>query len=155
MGLVVCFHQGYAPPNMRSQRVSLAEHHEIIIVENLSLKHKDDLWFSSQEMNSFRHQNIMMLRSILSTNMNVEEYAELNIQETSVFMGPENYLSRDVSQEIGYRTGAIISAVLSEQQRQWNIGIHDPERISFISEALSEQSRLCASFIGILHADES
>ena len=87
--------------------------------------------------------------------MTVEEYAELNILETSVFMGLKNYLSRDISQEIGYRTGAIIRAVLSEQQRQGDIGIHDPEKISFISEALSEQSRLCASFIGILHADGS
>ena len=89
----------------------------------------------------------------MSTNMNVEEYAELNILETSVFMGIENYLSKDVSQEIGFRTAAIISAVLSEQQRQWDIGIHDPEIICFISEALSEQSRVCASFIGLLHAD--
>ena len=140
---------------MRSQRVSLAEYHEIIIIENLSLKYKNNLWFSSQEMNSLRHQRTMMIRSILSTNMNVEEYAELNIQETSVFMGLENYLSRDVSQEIGYRTGVIISAVLSEQQRQWDIGIHDPEIICFISEVLSEQLRLCASFIGILPEDES
>ena len=153
MDLIISFRQGHAPQNTRSQRVTLTEHHEIIIVENLSLKYKDDLWFSSQEMNSFRHQNIMMLRSILSTNMNVEEYAELNIQETSVFMGLENYLSRDVSQEIGYRTGAIVSAVLSEQQCQWDIGIHDSEIISFISEALSEQSRLCASFVSFLHAD--
>ena len=139
---------------MRSQRVSLAEHHEIIIIENLSLKYKNNLWFSSQEMNSLRFQRTMMIRS-MSTKMNVEEYAELNIQETSVFMGLENYLSRDVSQEIGYRTGAIVSAVLSEQQCQWDIGIHDPEIISFIPEALSEQSRLCASFIGLLQADES
>ena len=29
MCLVLCFRQGHAPPNMRSQRVSIAEHHEI------------------------------------------------------------------------------------------------------------------------------
>ena len=135
--------------------MSFANHLEMITIENLSLKHKDDLWFSSQEMNSFKHHTIMTLKSILSINTTVAQYAELNIQETSAFMGLENYLSKDTTQGIGHRRGSIRRAVLLEQQRQLDIGIDDPEAMSIISKVLSEKSRLRARMIGLLHDDET
>ena len=127
----------------------------MITIENLSLKHKDDLWFSSQDMNSFKHQTKMILKGILSINMSVAQYAELKIQETSAFMGLENYLSKETTQEIKHRRRAIHRAVLLEQQCQLDIGIDDPEAISIISEALSEKSRLRARMIGLLHDDKT
>ena len=155
MDLIVDFPRCHSPRISPPPRVSFADNLEMITIENLSFKHKDDLWFSSQEMNSFKHQIKMTLKSILSINMTIAQYAELNIQDTSAFMGLENYLSKDTTQEIGRRRGEIRRAILLEQQRQLDIGIDDPEAISILSEALSEKSRLRARMIGLLHDDKT
>ena len=156
MDLIVDFPQYHSHRNTPSPRVSFADHVEINIIENLSLKYKDDVWFTQREIKSFTYQTIMTLRSMSSIlNMTVAQYAEMNVHDTSAFMGLENYLSKDTTQEIGHRREEIRRAILLEQQRQLDIGIDDPEAISIISEALSVKSRLRARMIGLLHADET
>mmetsp|Transcript_32799 Transcript_32799/g.59186 ORF Transcript_32799/g.59186 Transcript_32799/m.59186 type:complete len:158 (-) Transcript_32799:181-654(-) len=156
MDLIVDFPPCHSSRNMPSPRVSFADHLEINIIENLSQEFKDDVWFTQREIKSFTYQVIMTLRIISSTlNMTVAQYAEMNVHDTSAFMGLENYLSKDTTQEIGHRRGSIRRAVLLEQQCQLDIGIDDPEAISIISKALSEKSRLRARMIGLLHDDET
>ena len=155
MNLIVDFPQCHSHRNTPSPRVSFADNLEINIIENLSLKYKDDVWFTQREIKSFTYQTIMTLRSMSSIlNMTVAQYAEMNVHDTSAFMGLENYLSKDTTEKIRYRRDAIRKAVLLEQQRQLDLCIHDPEAISILSSQVSELSRKRAHIIGLLHAEK-
>eukprot|EP00579_Thalassiosira_antarctica_P022904 CAMPEP_0201990248 /NCGR_PEP_ID=MMETSP0904-20121228/93276_1 /ASSEMBLY_ACC=CAM_ASM_000553 /TAXON_ID=420261 /ORGANISM="Thalassiosira antarctica, Strain CCMP982" /LENGTH=240 /DNA_ID=CAMNT_0048544505 /DNA_START=58 /DNA_END=780 /DNA_ORIENTATION=- len=155
MDLIVDFPPCHSSRNMPSPRVSFADHLEINIIENLSQEFKDDVWFTQREIKSFTYQVIMTLRIISSTlNMTVAQYAEMNVHDTSAFMGLENYLSKDTTENIRYGRDAIRKAVLLEQHRQLDLCIHDPDAISLISERVSELSRKRAHIIGLLHAEK-
>ena len=153
MDLIVDFPQHNSPWNMAPpRRVTLATHIEVKYIENLSLKYKADLWFSTQEFESIKSGMARDVRSILSSGMTVADYAEVNVHDTSAFMGLENYFFQNTRQNIRDRRGAIWKAVLSEQQRQLDVGVHDPESMAAIAEAASEKSRKRARIIGLLHA---
>ena len=154
--LIVDFTQ-YQPrrcscPNM--PRVSFADHIEEKIVENLSYKHKTELWFTDHEMKSFRNQTVLLLRNINANSMTIAQYADRNIQDTSVFMGLERFFSKKTPKEIVYKRKAICRAVCSEQQRQLEAGIYDPDEMASISQAASEWSRNRARIIGLIHAEK-
>ncbi len=93
----------------------------MMAIENLSLKHRSDLWFTKQEMDSFKVKRVC-LPLIITSTMTMAEYAEINTHDMSTFMGLENYLSPDTPQKMR-RT--IWNAVLSEQSHQIGAGIQD------------------------------
>mmetsp|Transcript_27024 Transcript_27024/g.56305 ORF Transcript_27024/g.56305 Transcript_27024/m.56305 type:complete len:158 (+) Transcript_27024:131-604(+) len=153
MGLIVDFPQHDSPWNTAPpRRVIFATHTEAKFVENLSLKCKADLWFSIQELESFKSGMARDIRRILSSGMTVADYAEMNVHDTSAFMGLENYFFQNTRQNIRNRRGSVWEVVLSEQQRQLDVGVHDPESMAAIAEAASEKSRKRARIIGLLHA---
>ena len=80
--------------------------------------------------------------------MTMAEYAEQHREETSAFLGLEDY----VTQAIKYRKEAITAAVLSEQRRQDRSGIKDPDALARVSEAVSDVSARRAQIIGMIHA---
>ncbi len=141
--------QSAGPP-----RVSFADNIKIKFIENLSIEHKSDFWFTKQEMDSFKIKMGHLLLNITST-MTMTEYAEMNSHDTSAFMGLENHFSLDRPQEIKHRRRAITNAVLSEQRRQIHTGANDPEAISKVAKLISELSRNRARIIGLLHASET
>ena len=154
MELIVDFPHPNVPWNMPPPRVTFASRLEMKIVEDLSLKHKEDLWFSSQEMGAFKAQAATTLREmLLGHHQTVGAYAMLKTEETCSFMGFENFLSKDVGQEVKDRREAIRKAVLLEQKRQREMGVEDPEATATVSESCSAQSRLRARLVGLLHAD--
>eukprot|EP00580_Thalassiosira_gravida_P001561 CAMPEP_0201608686 /NCGR_PEP_ID=MMETSP0492-20130828/8664_1 /ASSEMBLY_ACC=CAM_ASM_000837 /TAXON_ID=420259 /ORGANISM="Thalassiosira gravida, Strain GMp14c1" /LENGTH=141 /DNA_ID=CAMNT_0048073599 /DNA_START=328 /DNA_END=753 /DNA_ORIENTATION=- len=134
--------------------VSFEGHATVKYIENLSLEYKADLWFSSAEMEQFKIKAARMLHSISSFGMSIAQYAQMNMNDTSTFMGLENYLLRNTSRNIQDRRGAIWRAVRLEQARQVDAGIHDPDAIAIIAEVLSEKSRTRARIIGLLHAPD-
>ena len=154
MDLIVDFPQQYSPRNRLPPRVTFADHLEMIIFDKISNESKAHVWFSSQEIQSFRYQMILMLRSLSSINMTVAQHAESNLHNTSAFMGLENYFSETTPCEITCRRRTIRRAILLEQQRQLDVSIQDPGAISSISQVLSLESRNRARIIGLLHADE-
>lgn len=87
-------------------------------------------------------------------NVTMAKYAELNIEDTSAFLGLESHMTGTSYQEIKNRRKAICEAVLSEQARQWEEGIDDPEKLASISEVISDVSRMRGHIIGLLHADK-
>ena len=124
---------------------------EIIFVKNLSCsKHRDDIWFSSDEMHSFRYQAARTVRAITST-MTMSEYAEFHVEDTSVFLGLEKYLSQDAFRGTKHRNKAILGAVLSEQLRQYRSGINDPDALARVSQDVSDLSTKRAQIIGMIH----
>ena len=152
MDLIVDFPHNRAHPQ-NEPRVSFADI-EINFVENLSYSNqRDSIWFSAEEMHSFRYQAALTVRTITST-MTMAEYAELHVKETSAFLGLENYLTQDAFRAIKHRKGAIQRAVLSEQHRQDRLGINDPDALASASQSVSDMSTRRARIIGMMHAEK-
>jgi len=152
MDLIVDFPHKRAP-SQNKPRVSFVGAIEINFVENLSYsKHRDSIWFSAEEMDSFRYQAALTVRTITSTTT-MAEYAEQHVKDTSAFLGLENYLSKNTLQEMKYRRRAAPMAVLSEQHRQDRLGINDPDALASASQAVSDMSTRRARIIGMMHAE--
>ena len=138
-------------PNER--RVSFEEGGiEINFIENLSNKHKDELWYSQHEMNSFKKRELTksfkrrapLLRRAANTNIIVLlkclHEADAAAQHADLSPAPT---PREIRQEIR-------RAVFSEQQRQLRAGIYDPHEMANVSEAASDLSRKQARIISLL-----
>ena len=163
MNLIVNFPHQDSPFRRRSftrpprASVSFSELAEVIDVENLSLKYKNDIWFSGQEMRNFRRQTALFLLQLSSANMSQAQYAVQTIEsdkDSSNFMGLESCLTRESSQNIADRKIAVRGAIMQEQARQLDLGINDPDRLALIAEHLSAVSAERARIIGLLHASE-
>ena len=152
--LIVDFPHQIHGSSPNTPRVSFSDHIEGKIVENLSHKHKTDLWFTHDEMKSFKTQTVFLLRSIKANRMTMSQYANMNIQDTSVFMGLERYLSEKTSKDILYKRKAICRAVSSEQQRQLEAGIYDPDEMASVSQAVSDWCRKRARIAALIHAEK-
>lgn len=154
--LIVDFPQGArvksGASDMCKPRVSFADDVDIHFVESLPAEYKDDMWFTRQEIRSFKNRTARLLKCLECANMTVAQYAELNSQETSAFLGLEGYLSENTAREIRCRRMTICRAVLLEQLRQFDAGIFDPESIANIAMQISEISKMRAQIIGLLHA---
>ena len=87
-------------------------------------------------------------------NMTMAQFTELNANETSAFMGLENYLSETTTREIKYQRDAIRRQVLHEHGWQIREGMHDPDAIASNSEAASDWSRKRAGIIALIHTDQ-
>ena len=128
-------------PQHRS-RVSFATQMEVTIVTNLSHEHKTDLWYTDFELKSFKRDAALLLLSIASSGMTVAQYAEMHVNDTSAFLGIENYLSTATRREVTKRRQAIVDAVLLEQERQQRFGDIDEDKMADISQSC-KQCRRC------------
>ena len=154
MDLIVDFPANRRPSFPPSPRVSFADHTKVIIFENYALMHKDKLWFTAHDVHLFKAQMAVKLGQISSSNMTVAQYAECNCDDTSVFMGLENYLLKNTPREIQFRRRAICEAVSFEQRRQLGSGIYDPDGVASVAAEISLLSRKRAYIIGLLHAQD-
>ncbi len=102
-------------------------------------------------MLSFKRGTILALRRIASKNLTVAQYAERHVHDTSAFMGLENHLSESTTGGIRRRRDVIGRAVKTEQRRQADAGVCDPEAMSAVAEYFSDYSRRRARIIGLLH----
>ncbi|KAL7528713.1 hypothetical protein ACHAXR_002587 [Thalassiosira sp. AJA248-18] len=135
------------------QRVSFHPHIEVRFVENLAVNHKADLYFSEYNIKSFRYQTKLTLKQI-SSKMTMAQYAEMNVSDTSTFMGLENYLSESTPRKITGRRRAVVKAVCMEQQRQVEAGVSDQAKMANVAQAESEVSLRRAQIIALLHSDK-
>jgi hypothetical protein len=124
---------------------------EITIVENLTHKHKDDLWYSLHEMDSFKDRVMFKLRAVKAKGMTVYQYAERNHEDTSAFMGLESYFTDTTSQKIKDQRRVVHRAVFLEQKRQLRAGIYDPDVMAIVSQAQSDWSWKRARIIALIH----
>ena len=60
-------------------------------------------------------------------------------------------MSENTTKEIKYQRQNVRNAVLSEQRRQEQQGVRDPEAMASISETATEWARSRARVIGLLH----
>lgn len=150
MDLIVDF----PSPNARPPRVAFADHYEMRVVENLTLEHKGRLWFSGEEMDVIQQRTGRFMSGIVARDMTMAQFAEMNVHDTSTFLGLERYLSIQGVRDIRFRRRAIWRAVRLEQQRQTALGVCDPEAMAILATKESEISKKRARIIGLLHASK-
>eukprot|EP00581_Thalassiosira_minuscula_P004385 CAMPEP_0183736506 /NCGR_PEP_ID=MMETSP0737-20130205/49455_1 /TAXON_ID=385413 /ORGANISM="Thalassiosira miniscula, Strain CCMP1093" /LENGTH=81 /DNA_ID=CAMNT_0025970519 /DNA_START=347 /DNA_END=592 /DNA_ORIENTATION=+ len=78
---------------------------------------------------------------------------DMNVEDTSAFMGLENLLSREIYEEVLDNRRIVKIAVCHEQKRQMEAKTYDPNVLSLVSQSFSEWSRKRARIIGLIHAD--
>ena len=155
MDVIVDFPQTRASYYHHNKRraVSFNDQFDVKVVENLSCKHRDNLWFSTDEMHSFRYQAALAVHRITSA-MTMAEFAELHIKDTSAFLGLESYMSKNTLRDIKHRRECILLVVLKEQGRQSRSGIYDSDALARASQAVSDLSTRRARIIGMIHAEK-
>ena len=122
------------------------------IVENLAHEHNTDLWYTASELKSFKRNATLLIISIHSSGMTVAQYAELHLNESSAFLGIDNYLSNDTIRGVVKRRRAIVDAVLLEQERQYRSDNIDADIMAVVLEAISGLSARRARLIARLHS---
>ena len=53
-------------------------------IEDLAPKYKEDLWFTGDEIRSFRERAARVLGSIKSSGLTIAQWAEMNVDETGM-----------------------------------------------------------------------
>jgi hypothetical protein len=150
MDLIVDFPQNRISSSLRKRRVSFQDELDVKFVQNLSHKHRDDIWFSADEMHSFGYKTALTVRTITST-MTMAEYAELHVKDTSAFLGLEKYFTDTSHQKIKDQRRVVRRAVFLEQQRQLRAGIYDPDEMANVAKAASDWSWKRARIIALIH----
>ena len=143
-----------AVPSSSRTRVAFQDLVDVKFVENLSIKYKTELWFSGREMKMFKYETAFHIRTIDSHNLTMAQYAEMNVRDTSVFMGLEVHLTKDTARNIVVRRRALWTAVRAEQQRQSKAGICDPAQMASVAKMESEVSSKRAQIIALIHSEK-
>ena len=117
-------------------------------------ENKRDLFYSKHELESIKHRNARQAKSMISSNMTIDQFATMEVMDTSIFLGLESCLSQSIYHEIFERRKARSQAVLCEHNRQLSFGINDPYMLAKISEVESAWARKRARIIGLLHFDD-
>lgn len=162
MDLIVDFPQpSLHPLALHSQpeeqkRVSFADNSEMIIVDSLRHKYKDDLWFSVEEIKDFKHKTALIICTVKASDRTMLQYAEANIGDTAAFCGLEKYLSAKTTRMFQYRRHMIVRTFMCEQARQIEEDIFDPEamRNAIVSSGVSTTAANRAYVIALLHAEK-
>ena len=89
-----------------------------------------------------------------NSRVTIAQLAEMNVQDTSVFLGLEKLFSDTTYREIEHQKYMHRRAILSEQLRQLRHGVYNADALARESEATSDWSRRRARIIGLLHADK-
>lgn len=150
MDLIVDF-----PHVQSNRRVTFVETIDVKFVEDLSFEYKPELWFTHLELRCFQHRTKQLVAAIQSSNtMTMASFAEMNVEDTSAFMGLECYLTDAMPLKIASRRKAVVRAVMSEQERQRRACVYDPDEMAHVSLPVTELARKRASIIGLLHTDK-
>mmetsp|Transcript_38460 Transcript_38460/g.80921 ORF Transcript_38460/g.80921 Transcript_38460/m.80921 type:complete len:198 (+) Transcript_38460:247-840(+) len=141
--------------DQRKTRVTFSDDVETYDVKDLRVDYKDELWFSQQEMKTFKRKVLRILKAFEKEGVTLGQIAMLHVKDSSVFMGLEKHLTDSTSKKIVSRQDALQGAVFSEQRRQREEGIYDPQSLANIAAEHSAFCRRRARIIGLLHIKSS
>jgi hypothetical protein len=120
-----------------------------IITNNLSYASKSDLWYTQNDIMSFRLDCAHMIHEL-------KQSSKLRLPNSTDIMGLEGYL---FNSSVGpmQRRREVRVAVLLEQHRQRRSGMHDKDLHILLARASQSASKLCrkrAEVIGLIHAHD-
>ena len=124
----------------RSRRVAFNKSSQMIVVSNLSVgPHKNNIWFTQDEMDLFKLSmpfDINRIRSSISNN---------HILSADHIVGLEKFLSSDLTEEYRTRRDKLKKEILIESWWQKRLGytnyVQNAERLKIISAENSEWAR--------------
>ncbi|KAL7466144.1 hypothetical protein ACHAXS_011034 [Conticribra weissflogii] len=154
-----------SPPKTVAKSVRFAQtieiHHLQLLGTSSPANHAfiapcSEKWIPQQDLEKFREdvrldvQSIVMARNCRGSS----DTSSSNEDEHLCTFGLEHLLSRDDCNELISRRLETINAVLDEQERQDDLGIWDPQAISFVSFKYSKWARERAQELGEIHYKE-
>ena len=148
-------------PDIETRRVTFEEAAKLTFIENLTFEYKADLWYSGEEMDSFKrntvndlHQLRRVHRTFNTSDERAQELLCLSLAgDTTSFLGLEKCLTPSTYQKMKTQQNALKDAIMYEQRRQRRYGICDPDLLANISEVGSAWSMKRALILGLIHAD--
>ena len=80
--------------NKRRQRssVSFAENSSLQYVD--AHENKRDLLYSKQELESIKRRNARQAKSMILSNMTIDQFVTMEVMDANIFLGLESYLSQ-------------------------------------------------------------
>jgi len=120
-----------------------------VTTSNLSYASKSDLWYTQNDIKSFRLDCAHMIHKL-------KQSSKLRRPNPTDIMGLEGYL---FNSSVGpmQRRKEVQIAVLLEQHRQRRSGMHDKNMHILLARASQRASKLCrkrAEVIGLIHAHD-
>mmetsp|Transcript_5692 Transcript_5692/g.11773 ORF Transcript_5692/g.11773 Transcript_5692/m.11773 type:complete len:202 (-) Transcript_5692:251-856(-) len=121
-----------------------------------SVEPSSEKWIPQQDLEKFREDvRLDVQRIVLSRNCRSSSDISSSKEDDDLCsFGLEHLLSRDDCNELISRRLETINAVLDEQERQDDLGMWDPQAISFVSFRYSKWARERAQELGEIHYKE-
>ena len=60
-------------------------------------ENKRVLFYSKHELESIKHRNARQAKSMISSNMTIDQFATIKVMDTSIFLGLKSCLSQSIS----------------------------------------------------------
>ena len=93
------------------------------------------MWYSKDELATFKNERKIVVKALKRANFNV---AAVERSGKYCLRGYEAYFSLDVNKAMKDARTLVTSLVLTEQERQRSLGIHDEEAIRFACSSVSQ-----------------
>jgi hypothetical protein len=93
------------------------------------------MWYSKDELAIFKNERKLVVKALKRANFNV---AAVERSGKYCLRGYEAYFSLDVNKAMKDARTLVTSLVLTEQERQRSLGIHDDEAIRFACSSVSQ-----------------
>jgi hypothetical protein len=103
------------------------------------------MWYSKDELATFKNERKLVVKALKRANFNV---AAVERSGKYCLRGYEAYFSLDVNKAMKDARTLVTSLVLTEQERQRSLGIHDDEAIRFACSSVSQWACDNASKLG-------
>lgn len=103
------------------------------------------MWYSKDELATFKNERKLVVKALKRANFNV---AAVERSGKYCLRGYEAYFSLDVNKAMKDARTLVTSLVLTEQERQRSLGVHDDEAIRFACSSVSQWACDNASKLG-------
>mmetsp|Transcript_10660 Transcript_10660/g.22795 ORF Transcript_10660/g.22795 Transcript_10660/m.22795 type:complete len:133 (-) Transcript_10660:37-435(-) len=118
----------------RNRTVSFNEYSKMSVVENITIRYKDAVWLSKDEINEIRYKFKTSLRKVMSApGCGMEKYQLLKDNDSICLIGAENFITPSMTARVTKHRQDHTKKVLIEQERQHRRGVIDPIELCSVS----------------------
>ena len=128
---------------------------QITFIEQINDKYADSLWYSQQDYKAMRVANkqaVLHAHRRLGDAMSLSSSSSIDDQEDGCLTGIENILTPSAIRKTKARRMQCTRAILLEQDRQYEAGVDDPEKLARISRHYSTPASRKAQKVGYIQS---
>jgi hypothetical protein len=136
--------QYQAPPVPKRKEVGFADS-ALLYSSDRTYDEVNRMWYLKEELATFKNERKLVVKALKKANFDVA-----NVERSGKYClrGYEAYFSLDVNKAMKDARSLATSLVLTEQQRQRSLGVHDEEAIRIACSAVSQWAGDIASKLG-------